>query len=94
MRLIDAEPLAEYLFREADKPVNKNPYEEIKIKTFRKCFERLLSAPTVDAVRVVRCKDCKRHEDEEPGMVYCPLQIGGWRHENWFCAAGERIDNE
>lgn len=44
----------------------------------------------VDAVPVVRCKNCKRHEDEEPGMVYCPLQIGGWRSENWFCADGER----
>ena len=50
----------------------------------------ILNAPAVDAVEVVRCKDCKRHEYEKPGMVYCPIQIGGWRHENWFCAAGER----
>ena len=48
------------------------------------------AAPTVDAVPVVRCKDCKYHEDEEIGMVYCPNALGGWVAENWFCADGER----
>ena len=28
-------------------------------------------------VEVVQCKDCKYHEDEEPGMVYCPDQVFG-----------------
>ena len=46
-------------------------------------------APTVDAVEVVRCKDCNYHEDEEIGMVYCPNAIGGWVGENWFCADGK-----
>ena len=46
--------------------------------------------PTIDAVPVVRCKDCKYHEDEEIGMVYCPNALGGWVGENWFCADGER----
>ena len=43
-----------------------------------------------DLVRVVRCKDCKRHEDEENGMVYCPNIVGGWVKDDWFCADGER----
>ena len=53
-------------------------------------------APTVEAVVVTRCKDCKCHEDEEIGIVYCPNIIGGWVRENWFCADGERkeADNE
>lgn len=46
--------------------------------------------PTVDAVEVVRCKDCKYHEDEEIGMVYCQNALGGWVGENWFCADGKR----
>lgn len=54
-------------------------------------FETMLSeAPTINAVHVVRCKDCKYHEDEEIGMVYCPNALGGWVAENWFCADGER----
>ena len=47
---------------------------------------------TKDLVEVVRCKDCKRFVDSEPGMVYCPVVgiTGGWCDENWFCASGER----
>lgn len=39
---------------------------------------------------VVRCKDCKHHDNEEIGMVYCPKQIGGWVKSDWFCADGEK----
>lgn len=40
---------------------------------------------------LVRCKDCKYHEYEEPGMVYCPTNIvGGWVEEDFFCKDGER----
>lgn len=40
--------------------------------------------------KLVRCKDCKYHDDEEPGMVYCPNQVSGWVSEDFFCADGER----
>ena len=39
---------------------------------------------------IVRCKECKHHEDENPGMVYCPIQVGGWVSEDFFCKWGER----
>lgn len=44
-------------------------------------------------VEVVRCKDCKHHEDESPGMVYCHNLVGGWVREDFFCADGERRDD-
>jgi hypothetical protein len=50
--------------------------------------------PTVDAVPVVRCKDCRWKEQEEPGMVYCPATVGGWVDEDWFCKGGERNEDE
>lgn len=51
--------------------------------------------PNTDAAPVVRCKDCKRHEDEEIGMVYCPNIVGGWVEDDWFCAGGEpKMDEE
>lgn len=56
--------------------------------------ETVDKAPTIDAVPVVRCKDCKYHEDEEIGMVYCPNALGGWVAENWFCAEGERKEGQ
>ena len=50
----------------------------------------ITEAPAADVVPVVRCLECKHHEDEEIGMVYCPNALGGWVRENWFCADGER----
>lgn len=46
-----------------------------------------------DIVEVVRCKDCKCHEYEKPGIVYCPYQVGGWVRDDFFCADGERRDD-
>lgn len=46
--------------------------------------------PTIDAVPVVRCRDCQYYEQEQPGMVYCPAVVGGWVDNDWFCAGGER----
>ena len=56
--------------------------------------ETVDKAPTIDAVPVVRCRECKHHEDEEIGMVYCPNALGGWVAENWFCADGERKEGQ
>lgn len=47
-----------------------------------------------DIVEVVRCRDCRWHEQEQPGMVYCPRIVGNWVEEGWFCADGERRDDE
>lgn len=46
----------------------------------------------IDAVPVVRCGKCKWHENEEPGMVYCPQIVGGWVSENFFCGFGKQKD--
>lgn len=43
-----------------------------------------------DVVKVVRCKDCKWHKDEKPGMVYCPNVTGGWVEDDWYCKQGRR----
>ena len=49
--------------------------------------------PDPDLVEVVRCKDCRFHEQEQPGMVYCPAVVGGWVDEDWFCKGGDRRDD-
>lgn len=50
--------------------------------------------PTIDAVEVVRCKDCKHHTEEDLGMVYCPHVIGGWESMFHFCSHGERREDD
>lgn len=42
--------------------------------------------PTVDAVPVVRCKDCANAMYTENGDIFCD----GIRDANWFCADGEK----
>ena len=39
---------------------------------------------------IVRCKECKYHDEGMPGAVYCPNLVGGWVSERFFCAGGER----
>ena len=41
---------------------------------------------------IVLCRDCKHHEDEEPGMVYCPKIVGGWVSNYFYCGDAERVD--
>lgn len=61
----------------------------------------LMYAPAIKGLRnlppaqpeITHCKNCKHHQDEEPGMVYCPGVIGGWVGEDWHCADGERKED-
>ena len=50
---------------------------------------KIADLPSID---LVRCGECKHHEGEEPGMVYCPKIVGSWVSENGFCADGERSE--
>lgn len=92
MRLIDADKLLQ-ADENSDKILVLGSGKALEI-AYALIKKKVENAPTVDAVPVVRCKDCKHHENEEIGMVYCPNQIGGWVKENWFCAEGERKDDE
>ena len=58
-------------------------------------------APTVDAVPVVRCKDCKyAHMTYDGECKYCQLDIdrgytdAAYRDGDWFCADGERREED
>ena len=81
MRLIDldSEYIQETLYRRA-------------FKTRQDIEEWLNNAPTIDAVLVVRCKDCIRRYDTDE----CPMcfLIEGkyyeYTNENGFCDRGER----
>ena len=52
-------------------------------------------APTVDAVPVVRCKECKYWTK---ALIQCnKLTVNGVAHctnPDWFCADGERREND
>jgi hypothetical protein len=50
----------------------------------------IVDAPTVDAVEVVRCKDCRTGEPcEVKDKVWCK-KMGRYMKEDGFCSEGER----
>lgn len=47
-------------------------------------------APTIDAVPVIRCRECKYH-NKPP----CPMRLSfNWTEDNDFCSYGERKDGD
>ena len=82
MRLIDAELLEEQ-FGISDADILAK--EEIRY------------APTVDAVVVTRCKDCKHsRETADARGLFCSVWGRGWHwvQPDGFCSYGERKDGE
>lgn len=60
--------------------------------TLSMVFRHIHSAPAVDAVEVVRCKDCI-YAQERYGHLKCELGISisnTWNNPNMFCSYGER----
>lgn len=56
-------------------------------------FDKINELPTVDAVEVVRCKDCRhkdfRYYDKESVLCYMSSK---YRHINDFCSYGAKMD--
>jgi hypothetical protein len=76
-RLIDANALMESKWWDS----LKDDFDKARAKII------VQSCPTVDAVEVVRCKDCKRFD------VCFPTPYIKKLHELAFCSYGERRDN-
>lgn len=68
---------------------------EQAIATFCEASLTAKKMPTIDAVPVVRCKDCKYAETIENEDIYCH-SYGGVLTNNpeWYCASGERQAEE
>ena len=47
-------------------------------------------APAVDAVEVVRCKDCKHTDTDGCGAIYCEKWDRWEMPEDFFCSYGKR----
>lgn len=70
-------------------------YDRIHVGAPGAARKMIEEAPTIDAVPVVRCKDCKHwsrnvHVNKEHGLCRTLSFIGITMHENDFCSRGER----
>ena len=69
---------------------------KIEIELYGEKCHATVTAPTVDAVPVVRCKDC-RWGRETCGNIECFVDLNApteYHGYNWFCPNGERKDDE
>ena len=97
-RMIDANELEAH-FHET-KMIEIFPYwKELSFDTqselvrFGKEIKKMIqNAPTVDAVEVVRCKDCKWRQQDEVNRNFCGLG-DFYCGDTDFCSRGERKDN-
>lgn len=96
MRLVDADELIEHMFlgTEYDSTVDDGmDKSEAMCKAFKCGWNDALAsvmdyAPTVDAVEVVRCKDCFHFWD---GVCKAHIDVI-YVDDNDFCSMGERKD--
>ena len=54
--------------------------------------DEIEDAPTADVVSVIRCKECKQGEVDDPDFpdqYYCHAGCG-WNNGDFYCAYGER----
>ena len=94
-RLIDADKLLEIYKKWVPQLSSKE--DEGDRRGVETCIAVLEDMPTMDAVEIVRCKDCKHwHKD----TVFCGYMPYGEASErvNWyaddFCSYGERKDGD
>lgn len=80
MRLIDADALI-------------SEYDRVHVGAPGGARKLMEEAPTIDAVTVVRCKDCKEFVASSGECGICIRHSELWG-KNGFCSCGERKDNE
>lgn len=100
MRLIDADVLTMLLHDDIDGLDKEFPNDK-QVKPYmcgvRMALSFIETAPTIDAVPVVRCKECKHcNTDLAMGKWYGSCKI--WNTHSvmadWYCVNGERKDDE
>lgn len=52
--------------------------------------QQIYAQPSVDAVEVVRCKDCKFYLNQHDGHPCCDLHLDFWVDEDDYCKWGEK----
>ena len=83
---------------DADTPIKNICHDcPYKCNEFCRVVKHIINAPTIDAVPVIRCKDCKHRDPEDKkcdcgslARQGCPFPVD----DNYFCGYGERKDGD
>lgn len=95
MRLIDADKMAvdeSEAYMSAQVQITDDLKWLVNFSAHSKIQRLIADATTVDAVEVVRCRECKQGEIDDPDFpdeYYCHEGCG-WNNGDFYCAYGER----
>lgn len=90
MRLIDADALYAALM-EMSTIIARGTGRDCLALSCKAAAAIVQNAPTIDAVQVVRCKDCTEYEPDEDGDPGgCCTNTAFWMPEDGYCSDGER----
>lgn len=96
MRLIDADALkADYGMKDDCADCEKELHGKVRSCEYDHIYSKMDfcgwidDAPTIDAVEVVRCKDCAKREYCRTTNVWATVP-----DDDWFCADAERRSDE
>ena len=83
--------------------IRKNTHGEAVRGGIKKALRAIEQAPTIDAVEVVRCKDCKLRYSNDCAMAHSEYfydeddrgdyRVNEWTADDGFCNAGERWED-
>lgn len=98
MRLIDADALESKIIKEKDAVVSRDTYGIGYNNGMSMAHAMSVMSPTIDAVPVVRCRDCVWYEPDRDGEwigCYFDTELKDDRpNADDFCSRGERRSNE
>ena len=90
MRLVDANHLLKKLQDEWNTLYYDDPDTANGLKV---AYRYVITEATIDAVRVVRCKDCKYGiANGNEGIINCECSRGDPHYADYYCMYGERKD--
>lgn len=98
MRLIDADALLEELWRIRQnlQMMDDTQTADKMMAGLRKAEEKIEDAPTIDAVEVIRCGECRHYQGNHdvPGCAPCTFWGIGAVMWDDFCKRGERYGSD
>ena len=101
VRLIDANALKEKLQADHDFYINawggfKNlpANDKARVDELTASIAAVVNAPTIDAVEVVRCRECKHARDLPNKSFIACIMWGRAFHSDGFCYMGARMDSK
>ena len=93
MRLIDADRLEDVIEDECFNYVSDNDFNVGIQNGLLLARDFVQEAPTIDAVQVVRCKDCHFCGEIDENGWHCCENLGVGMPKNGFCSDAERRED-